>query len=394
MRNWNDSNYTGEYGDYMEAYDEDAFEVDYDESDIEALEEEASTDTTMDITPEEDDELIDAYYEFFGIVRRKFDDNGEPLMYDDNSENLQVIFTAYRDGDDETKSIAACLIEHRLRNLVPSIAHKYYSTYMASKQEANDLLNCGWEGVFKVAGSYDPTRSSPSTFFYRHILHEMDEHVKRFVHKSTGYSIRVYKKIRDASDALVARGIRNPSVMDLAYETGLRTSVIRNALGCQTCRESRSFDDMAFDPEAYSKDGKSAKAREDYDMLCKNTPGEFSNPLAIICDKEDSCIIIRAINTLTFLQKEVICRLFGIGRPRQTYTEIFQDMKIPTDQLKIIEAQAKKALSQNSDLCRAFNGGYAVDTKRELDFEPIAFTPDKVGVAMMDALSDLEDIGF
>lgn len=392
MKKQNVRNYTGEFGDYMEAYDEDfSFENQFDEEDATSNHDCSEAIAIMASNPDDDD-LIDAYYEFFGLTRRKFDENGNPLKYDNDSENLKVIFTAYRDGDDETRGIAACLIEHRLRNLVPSIAHKYYSTYMDSKQEANDLLNCGWEGVFKVAANYDPTRSSPSTFFYRHILHEMDEHVKRFVHKSTSYNIRIYTQIRDAIDSMAARGIRNPSIMDIAYETGLRTSVVRNALGCQSCRESRSFDDMSFDPETYSQDGKSAKSRDEYDQLCKNTPGEYSNPLAIICDKEDSCIVIRAINTLTPLQKDVICRLFGIGCRRQTYSEIFRDMKIPTDQIKIIEVQAKKALSQNAELCRAFNGGRAVDTKSELDFEPIAFTPDDVGISMMDTLSDLEFI--
>lgn len=386
-------NYTDEVKDIMEAYDEEFDDFVEDElASDEAVEEDCYTEFDTPHCVEQ--EIIDDGYKILGLTRIKRDENGQELLYDADPENLKVMFDMYRNGTELEKESAGRLIEYQLRGLVYSIGHKYFPSYMANKQEIKELVQHAWIGVFQAANDYDPTRAAPSTYFYRPILHEMSEFVNRFLQKTSSYSMNVRKKIRIATERLIEHGNHTPSILDLAYESGLRASAIHKALDCEYYANSRSLEEMPVDPGEYSHTGNSKKARDDYASLHRDAVDEYSDPLTVLCEREEKGVLGRAMDTLSDLHKDILCRLFGIGCPRQSYTEIFKETHIPTDRIKMIEAQAKNRLRENEELRGKWRGGKAAEIKRDLEFEPVCITPDEVAFSMMSVLDSMETVDF
>lgn len=379
-----------EYSDYMEQYDAEFNDAILEEDEIES--EGSSESINYEIPSEVEEEMIAEGYKTLGIARVPYSEEDQSIKYDTDPENLKIMFQMYRDGNEKQREIAGFLIEHQLRSLVYSIAHKYFKTYMDNKQEVKELVNSAWCGVFQAAADYDPTRAAPSTYFYRPILHEMSEYVNRFLHKTTSYSMNVLKKVRTATERLIEKGNYTPSVLDLSFESGLRASAIHKALDCEYYSKSRSLEELPIDPVEYNPNGKSAKAREDYDDY-RIAITEFSNPLTQLCMQEEENALTHAMNSLTDIQKDVLCRLFGIGYDKaQSHAEIFKETHIPTDKIKKIETQAMARLRHHPELARNFNMGKATEIKRDLDYEPLVITPDNAANMMMSTLDELESI--
>lgn len=383
--------------DYQEAYDE--YEEAYDDDDSDQDEEYDCEEDASDLVQLEtfhsttDDALIDEGYKALGIERVRFDENGNELKYETDPEILQAMFDMYRTGDEEARALAGGLIEHQLSGLIYSIGHKKFGSYMQNKQEIRELVNAAWCGVFQAADSYDATRSAPSTFFYRHIVHEMSEYINRFIHKSSSYNMIVRNEIKAATERLKARGIDCPRILDIAYESGLKASAVRKALDCADYAETRSFDAMTVDPSEYSSSGKRHKSRDQYETS-SSTVDAYSNPFAVVSRREDADALGRALAGLTETQRDIICRLFGIGYPKQNYATIFAETGIPTNEIKIIQNRAMTRLRNNTDLCRFYQNGKAYEIKNDLEFEPVCYTPDATAQSMMDALDEIEIVDF
>lgn len=388
-----EDDYQEAYDEYEEAYDDDDSDqdeaFDYDEDASDCVEEDPYYETFHSTTSED---LVDAGYEALGLKRVKFDENGNELKYETNPEILQAMFDMYRTGDSESRALAGGLIEHQLSGLIYSIGYKAFPSYMKNKQEVRELVNAAWCGVFQAADSYDATRAAPSTFFYRYIVHEMSEYINRFIHKSTSYSMGVQKEIKAATDRLMKRGISNPRILDIAYEAGIKASAVRKAMDCFEYSRAKSFDSMAVDPGEYSASGKSLKSRDQYENRSTSVDA-YSNPFVVISRREDANALYRALDELTSTQKDVVCRLFGVGHPKQNFQTVSAETGIPTNELKVILNRAMTKLEKNPELCR-FYRGKALEIKTDLEFEPVCYTPDATAQSMMDALEEIEIIDF
>lgn len=316
----------------------------------------------------------------------------ESLNYSADPQALYEIFHAYKTCTGYAKEKAAAQIEQQLKKLIYSIGHKYFPTYMNNPQEKEELVSSAWCGVFSVADSYDPLRAAPSTYFYRPILHEMSEYINRFLNKTSSHSMNIRKKIKLATDRLVARGNKNPSIMDIAYEAGVRPSAIRKATDISFYSQARSLDDMSVDPGEYSHTGKSAKSRDEYD----DAPSldDFCNPFAVVAQKEEGETLRRAIDSLPAHQAEILCKLFGIGCDRESYDEISKATGIQTNVIKNLRQRALCCLRMNPELRRTWQGGLAQEIKEELNFEPISFTPDQAAFTIMSVLDEMEVSDF
>lgn len=382
--------------DYQEAYDNYDEALDDDDSDQDEnpdYEDDASDEVNFETFHSTTDEyLIDAGYEKMGIERVKYDENGNELKYETDPEVLKAMFDMYRDGDEESRALAGGLIEHQLSGLIYSIGHTNFPSYMRNKQEVRELVNAAWCGVFQVADSYDPMRTAPSTFFYRHIVHEMGEYINRFIHKTSSYSMGIQKEIKAATDRLARRGVACPRILDIAYEAGLKASAVRKAMDCFEYSRAKSFDSMAIDPTEYTSTGKKHKSRDQYENHSSSVDA-YCNPFAVISRQEDTNALNNALAALTPTQRDIVCRSFGIGCPRQNNATIFAETGIPTNQIKIIMSRAMTRLRNNPELCRA-RGSKAYEIKNDLEFEPICFTPDATATSIMDALEEIEVIDF
>lgn len=314
------------------------------------------------------------------------------FTYETDPEKIKLFFDQFHYGTQSEHEYAAEMIRDLLSGLVISIGKKHFPTYMKNPQEREELIMNAWCGVYEAAYNYDPSRAAPTTFFYRPILHEMNEYIARFLNKSTSYSMLVRKKIKEATDRLSARGVRNPCVLDIAYESGMKASAVRKAQESQYYAASRSLEEMVMDPGEYSQSGKSTRAREDYDVRPAGG-SDFGNPFAFVSQKENLTALYDALNKLPPSQRDILCRRFGLeGYDAQNYTTIFNETGITTDRIKAMEQQAMNRMRMNSDLRRNYRGGKANEIKEDLDFEPVCVIPDQAALTMMNLLDNIESV--
>lgn len=314
----------------------------------------------------------------------------DTMCYERDPKRLTEMFKALHDPNKVKAEIAGQQIYDQLHKWILSIGHKHFPTWMRNQQEQEELVGEAWEAVFRAVPKYDPYQSAPSTYFYRPIVHNMSEYINKFLKKTTGYNTGIQRQIKQAMRLLASEGNRNPSVLDIAYETGIKPSIVRKSMEFTGATETRSLDEMPVDPGEYSATGKSARARDDYDMSA-TAYSERYNPYARLVKQEESNALAAAMAELPRQQCDVLCRLYGIGRDKQTYTDISHELNMPTNQIKLIEANAKSRLKMNTNLCSSWKG-VATQVKEAFDFEPLAITPDAIGTSMMDALAENEDL--
>ncbi len=315
-------------------------------------------------------------------------DEADTEGFETDPEKIKTMFDTFNQSTGYKRELAGNEIVNQLKKLIYSIGHKYFSSYMknlSQPQTVEDLTQSAWCGVFEAISAYDPTRGNPTTYFYRPILHEMTEYINRYYNKATSYSVGVRKKINQARESLAAVGNDNPSILDLAYESGLRPSKIRKSLDIEVGAKTISLDAPVDDTtdQAYGMNHV-AVANDSY-----------ANPYEIMCKKERIAQIRAAIDALPKSQREVIVRRFGLaGNRPENYTSIFKATGITTNRTKELEQRAMTRLRLNPTLRQSWAGGKAMEIKEELDFEPVAMTPDSAAWAMADLLQEIEDVSL
>lgn len=311
--------------------------------------------------------------------------------YEREPKKLAEMFQNLQSNDKATAELAGKQIYDQLNNWIVSIGKKHFPTFFQAKNshDREDLISQGWVAIFSAAPKYDPYRSTPSTYFYRPILHEMSNYINGFLKKSSGYNTGIQRKIKQAKAKFAAEGNPNPSILDIAFEIGLTPNIVRKSMEVTEAAKTRSLDEMMFDANEYSATGKSARAREDYDAVTGGY-ADFGNPYACFVQKEDSIALANAMAELPTIQRELLCRLYGIGCKKQNYTEISRETGMTTNRIKKLEAQGKSRLKLDTNLCSAWTG-QAAEIEEELLFEPVIIAPGGVGRSLREELAAIED---
>lgn len=302
-------------------------------------------------------------------LRKIFENNPERLkaMFDD--------FAASRPTED------ASLVYKQLQRLIESVGFHRFPTYMSNPQEHDELVNSGWEGVLEILPSYDPNVAMPSTFFYYNIVHKMSKYINTFLHQTNSYYMEIRNKVKRAKDKLALEGNKNPIVMDIAMELNMRPGTIRKAMqAAASSSETFSLNDSTSNITLF------VSSEDD-----KSNPNEtmIGNPFSIISQKEEHHHLYDAVMALPRDQRDIICRLYGLGRSAQTRLEIFNDTGIPTNEIKYLEKMALNSLMMNTTL-RDVHTGKSYEIKEALNFEPASITPTEIADSIMDILEKEE----
>ena len=118
---------------------------------------------------------------------------------------------------------------------------KYKTTY---KEHKLDLVMAGLQGVATGLQLYDPRREAVlTTFIYPYIIHDLQEYTVKNQKDTTPYYAATTKKILKIIDDKKKRGINDWTMDDIAIETGLPKSTIRECLSRTKYEIKQSIND-------------------------------------------------------------------------------------------------------------------------------------------------------
>ena len=319
--------------------DEAYYEGDYTYGDYdERSEKEQSSESTS--TEEEEEEPV--YPESDGDLFKSSGNESvdwNALVKDANSDNPRIRKYA------EEQAILA------LNNWVIAIVNKRFPTYY---KMAEDLAQEGRMAILVHLKEYDPSASSATNFFFRHILHAVQVHVQnQGMHLTRHYGDmltqinRAVKKLRQQNPT------KEPDPLQIHMATGIPVATIISALSMKASGSEIPLDDI---PSAHSED---------------------DNPESKILKDELNSTIARSIQQLPVEEREVILLAYGFETARPcSIREIATRTGLSTDRCHTLLQNAKRHLYLDRQLASYATGNYSGE-KRKLD-KRIPFAREKV----------------
>lgn len=275
----------------------------------------------------------------------------------------------------------------QIDKLIKYVGHKYFATYMANPQEKEEMLACGRAGVMSAINEYDPNKAMPSSYFFRPILHELQNHVSSFIHESSNYNHTMSKRIEATKAKLAEDGIMNPSIMTIAIEMGVRPSTIRKQLERPNNNNAANYEDR------YNNSGKVDIASNEIDDLDCAEFSDYGDPYKSVIKSETTTNVQQALASLTDAQQACIRLKFGFeGRCEPSYAAIGAQLGLSVDMVKKNIQRGINVLRMNPRINAGRRANRASEIQHSLNYEPFAITPDKVGLSMMNTMDDLDNI--
>jgi RNA polymerase primary sigma factor len=221
------------------------------------------------------------------------------------------------------------LVKANLRFVV-SVAKQYHH----SKVPLNDLINEGNVGLIKAAKMFDETKGfkfiSYAVWWIRQsIMDSLDKHSR--IVRVPANKVGELSKISQAASTMEQRFEREPTSEELAEFLGVQVDDIKSA-GTASIRQSSL--DAPFGEE---DSGSLLDVMENPDEM--PTDATLSGKESLRIELE------RILSTLTEKEKEVICRLFGVGYEyNQTIEDIAENMGVSHERIRQIKEGALRKL--------------------------------------------------
>ncbi|QHT70352.1 RNA polymerase sigma factor RpoD/SigA [Rhodocytophaga rosea] len=221
------------------------------------------------------------------------------------------------------------LVKANLRFVV-SVAKQYHH----SKVPLNDLINEGNVGLIKAAKMFDETKGfkfiSYAVWWIRQsIMDSLDKHSR--IVRVPANKVGELSKISNAVSAMEQKFEREPTNEELADFLGLQVDDIKSA-------NTASIRQSSLDAPLGEEDsGSLLDVMENPDELPTDAPLSGKESLRIELE--------RILSTLTEKEKEVICRLFGVGYEyNQTIEDIAENMGVSHERIRQIKEGALRKL--------------------------------------------------
>jgi RNA polymerase primary sigma factor len=221
------------------------------------------------------------------------------------------------------------LVKANLRFVV-SVAKQYHH----SKVPLNDLINEGNVGLIKAAKMFDESKGfkfiSYAVWWIRQsIMDALDKH-SRIVRVPSNRVVEL-SKISQAVSVMEQRFEREPTTEELADFLGVNVEEIKSS---NTATIKQSSLDAPFGEE---EGGSLLDVMQNQDAPMADSD---------VADKESLKIELeRILSTLTEKEREIICRLFGIGYEyTQTIEDIADNMGVTHERVRQIKERSLQKL--------------------------------------------------
>jgi RNA polymerase primary sigma factor len=221
------------------------------------------------------------------------------------------------------------LVKANLRFVV-SVAKQYHH----SKVPLNDLINEGNVGLIKAAKMFDETKGfkfiSYAVWWIRQsIMDSLDKHSR--IVRVPANKVGELSKISQAASAMEQKFEREPTNEELADFLGVQVEDIKST-NIASIRQS------SLDAPLGEEDSGSL-----LDVM--ENPEELPTDAALSGRESLSIELQRILSTLTEKEKEVICRLFGVGYEyNQTIEDIAENMGVSHERIRQIKEGALRKL--------------------------------------------------
>ncbi|MBD0281792.1 MAG: sigma-70 family RNA polymerase sigma factor [Thermoleophilaceae bacterium] len=215
--------------------------------------------------------------------------------------------------------------------LIAAMARNYRSSNSIDRL---DLLQEGALGLLRALGGYDPDRGVPfwgyASWWVREAMQRLVAELTRPVVLSDR-ALRQLARLKDAYRKLAQAGASEPSVADLAQETGLSREQIENLLSAETPATSLDQPPSGgdFEVAALSEVIHDPFAEQDYEeVLLRLEAEELRSLLSGLSDRE----------------RAVLTKRHGLDGPEQSLREIAAGMGVSAERVRQIEERALSKL--------------------------------------------------
>lgn len=263
------------------------------------------------------------------------DNEDEKVLNSDEIANEFVKIMEYYHSDSEWKNNQAreraCEL---MQNFIYSIIHKRYRTY--THQYWSDLCQAGYIGVLTALEKYDPEKGKPSTYFYRHIIHEMQAFIDQEVNKMTPHYSANTRKVDKAIASFEANGTPYTQV-DIAIQTNLSVETVNKVLSMKNSRQEVHSDAMPVSC-----------------LEAKLENHDTKTPEEELLEKEKYATLYEAMDEiLTSEEKKVIAYSIGLyGYKTLSNKAIAEKLHMPIDKVrKLYSSTLKKLRLSNMKYC-------------------------------------------
>lgn len=241
-----------------------------------------------------------------------------PTYDEKNKLDYVKLMQDYHSSDEEAKCRAIEAIIGDLTGLIIYIVEKKY--YNFSKKYYEDLVQCGEIGVLVGLKDYDPKKSKPSTYFYYHIVHEIQDFINSNVYRTTQYYSANVKKVNRTINEFENAGFNQYSAKDISIQTGMSLDTVETAL--------------------HIIKGKTEVSME-YCGEYMRAP-EMADPAVQYAKKEDTDLLYQVLREcLTPEEALVVCYLHGLDDLEQlSLKAIAKKMNITIDRVKKLKITA------------------------------------------------------
>ena len=237
----------------------------------------------------------------------------------------------YQEGDEEAKKVAGEKAYAALSPFVHATAYKYYASYMP--KYGDDILQEGYTGLIEALGTYIPSASRPTTWYFKSIIHRMRDFVDEQIHHTSAFYQKNIREIEECVKKLQAAG-KKGTMDEVQIVTGLSRTTLES---CYTIAK-RNIDSTSLDAPLNS-DGTGVVG----DLL----PGSTKNPEDAFIEKEkEACFLQDMKEMLDDDELEVISMIYGFctGDDGISAAQLERESGYNKQEIKEIRSRAEEKL--------------------------------------------------
>lgn len=308
-----------------------------------------------DIYKLHENENLEAFFARNPLLLSKVPDNVEQTEF-------KKIVKDYLIASHFVKESKEKMIE-KLEYLVYYIINKNFSTF---KKYTKELYQEGILGILASMKKYDYEKSSPSTYFFNYILHQMNDFVNFQINKTSPHYATHITKIKKAINSLEKEG-KEVTVIGVAQITKFSAETI-----VQSMKIMELSNEMHY---------------ETIDVLESNLSETFQSPEEEFVKNEIVEIIRSAVNALPEDEKNVINLKFGLLDGVQlSYKSISETLGIQIDKVKKLNASAIRKLKKNKLILDNF--GNMKKSNKVLNQSLVGIIPIEAGEKLFDEICE------